>query len=140
MADTKKSSFGLKNDPPFIQAAYALCLSLHQLTAGFPRKHKFTLGDRIALDGINLLEMAVHANGQSNLQERVKVLAAIPVALLAIRLKLRLAMDLVCLGAGAFTDLSISIDDVARQSKDLLRWAEDAIEGASAGGGVSRRF
>lgn len=140
MNDGRKSSLGSKNDAPFIQVAYRLCLALQQVAAGFPRKHKFVLGDRVALDGINLLELVVNANGQTNLRERVEQLGSIPVALLALRLKLRLAVDLVCLGMAAFADLSILIDDLAQQTKDLSRWAEDAIRSEGAGGGQSRRF
>ena len=58
--------------------------------------------------------------------------------LLPFRLQLRLARDLECFSAGQYVNLSIALDELQKQSKAFLAWAETGS--SSTGGGESRRL
>jgi hypothetical protein len=129
---------GQPKESPLVQAAYGFCKDLQILTAKFPRKDKFILGEKLALSAIDLLALLAGASSELDVTVKVSKLKAVSSKFLPMRLLLRLARDLNCVSAGQYIDQSMALDEIQRQAKLLQQWAEGSLMGTS--GGESRCF
>ena len=125
-------------DPPIVQACYQTCLEIQRLTSTFPRRQKFLLGESLAAFALELLTGFARACAAMDLGDKADQMRKASALLLPFRLQLRLARDLECVSAGQYVNLSISLDELQKQSKALIIWAETASPGT--GGGESRRL
>lgn len=125
-------------DPPIVQACYQTCLEIQRLTSRFPRRQKFLLGDSLAAVSLDLLTRFARACAARDLGDKAAQMRKASALLLPFRLQLRLARDLECVSAGQYVNLSIALDELQKQSKAFLAWAE--TESSGTGGGESRRL
>lgn len=121
-----------------MQACYQTCLEIQKLTSRFPRRQKFLVGESLALSALELLTAVAKASAARDLADKAEQLQKALALLLPLRLKLRLARDLECVGAGQYVNLSITLDEIQKQSKALICWVEERSMGT--GGGESRRL
>jgi len=134
-----KSSFDIRNqDPPIVQACYQTCLEIQRLTSTFPRRQKFLLGESLAASALELLTGFARACAATDLGDKADQMRKASALLLPFRLQLRLARDLECVSAGQYVNLSIGLDELQKQSKAIIIWAETTSSGT--GGGESRRL
>ena len=134
----KPAASGQPKESPLVQAAYSFCKDLQILTAKFPRKDKFILGEKMALSAIDMLALLAGASSELDVTLKVSKLKAVSSKFLPMRLLLRLARDLNCVSAGQYIDQSMALDEIQRQAKLLQQWAEGSLTGTS--GGESRCF
>jgi hypothetical protein len=133
----KQSLDARRQDPPVVQACYQICIAIQKLTAEFPRRQKYLLGEVLASTALELLTGLAKACATANLDHKVAQLSRVSGLLLPIRLQLRMARDLDCLSDGQYVDLCMGLDDLQSQTKALIHWAETSE--SSTGGGESRR-
>ena len=102
----------MHHELPVYRSAYAFLLSMFQLCRGFDREYKFTLGENIKKDGLELLQLVylacVRADNSALLpqaRERLEM----------IRLQMRLLMDLKQISLKQFAHLAEQLESVSRQ-------------------------
>jgi hypothetical protein len=54
----------LHNELPVYKATYDMLLEIFQLCRGFSREYKFTLGENVKKDGLELLQLIYRANSR----------------------------------------------------------------------------
>jgi hypothetical protein len=102
----------MHHELPVYRSAYAFLLSMFQLCRGFDREYKFTLGENIKKDGLELLQLiylacvrADHSALLPQARERLEL----------IRLQMRLLMDLKQISLKQFAHLAEQLESVSRQ-------------------------
>ncbi len=115
-------------ESPVVQAAYRLSLQAAKAVAKFPVKIKFTVGDKFSTACLELLNhVATGASVQDSFIKASKLRHALE-GLLNTRLLLRLSRDLNGLSAGQYVNMSLELDEIQKQVKSLLHWAEQQLE------------
>jgi hypothetical protein len=92
----------------------------------------------MAKSSLEILTGLAGACAAAEIEDKALKMREVLSLLLPFRLNLRLARDLGCLGSGQFVNLSVTLDDIQRQAKSIMAWAEAASSGT--GGGESRRW
>jgi hypothetical protein len=82
-----------------------------QHVSRFPRSHKFTVGDRIAVRLQDIFDLLVRAKFE---RERLVILERVNLELELLRMQMRLAKDLKCLPLEGYGFASRSLDEIGR--------------------------
>jgi hypothetical protein len=97
---------------PVVQATYDFVVWLIPKIGKFPRDLRFTLGEKIERQSLEILEGLIRARYQS---EKIRLLSAVNVELEVLRFLLRAAHDLKALPPKAFGDSAKRLVDIGRQ-------------------------
>jgi hypothetical protein len=79
--------------------------------AKFPRSHRFTLGDRLAIRLFVVLEMLLRAKYT---RDRLAILREVNMELELLRFQFRLAKDLLCLSVESYGYAARTVDEVGK--------------------------
>lgn len=117
---------------PVVQKAYDLTRWLLPLAEGFPRKFKFTLGDRLQTTALDLCLALVEA---SHAQATERPLYRADRILDQLRLLGRLSYDLRVVPVRRYEKLSEAIEELGRMIGGWLRYARTKERRAAPVGG-----
>jgi four helix bundle protein len=97
--------------PPVIQKTYEFVLWLVKKVEGFPRSHRFTVGDRLTSTSLDLLSALVEAAYSKEKEPRLEAASR---SVNSIRYLLRLAKDLKLISVDSYGFSAGSLDEVGR--------------------------
>ena len=121
--------------PVAVGKTYDLVLWLVQKVENFPRSYRFTVGERLTANGLDLLAVLVEA---AYAKEKTALLEQASRKVNATRMLLRMAKDLKLLSMDAYAFSAGSLDEVGRMvggwSKSVVRWAACGRSGLASGG------
>ncbi len=103
---------------PVYQAAYSLALDLFAFSSKFTREYRYTLGERLKKDGIDLILLIYQANCLNNTQ-KLDIIIQTREKAETLRLLLRLSLDLKICKLNTFVSLSEKLETI---SKQLTAW------------------
>lgn len=99
---------------PIYKTGYELLGQVVRATKEFPREHKFTLGQRLRDEVIDVLVLVYRANSQ---KDKVAVLTEILERVLVIELMIRLCHDQRILARKNYAGLAEITESLARQTE-----------------------
>ncbi|MBM3456745.1 MAG: four helix bundle protein [Bacteroidetes bacterium] len=99
-------------DLPVFKDVYQLILKIFDYTKDFPREYKFTLGQDLKRDGINLVRSIYRANKS---KEKTHYLEAFSDDFELVKLELRLCADMKLLPLKKHAELSELMDRIGKQ-------------------------
>ena len=99
-------------DLPVFKDVYQLILKIFDYTKDFPREYKFTLGQDLKRDGINLMRSIYRANKS---KEKTPYLEAFLDDFELVKLELRLCADMKLLPLKKHAELSVLMDRIGKQ-------------------------
>jgi hypothetical protein len=103
---------------PIYKTTYQLLELVVRKTKDFPRDFKYSLGDKIRTECIELVVFIYKANSSVNRQQ---FLAQILERIQAIELMLRLSKDLRLINVDSFSETVVLTDSLARQTQGWLK-------------------
>lgn len=86
---------------------YDVLLELHKMAANLPREHKYTAGDRIKKEAIELSLAAYQIGLHKNIDENIRIVVE---RIEVIRLLLRMLRDLKCLSLRYFSEINTQLE------------------------------
>ncbi len=110
------------DDLPVYKASYDLLLAIFQFTKNFAKEYKYTVGETLKNQTIELLVLIYRANSKRN---KVEVLQSAREQIEVIRLLIRLMKDLHQIGIEKFVQINQSVENVSRQ---LTGWQKSQRE------------
>jgi hypothetical protein len=108
---------GLYTDLPIYHQTYQLLQLVVNRIREFPRDLKFSLGDRIRNETVDLVVFIYKANSNTN---KVPFLSEMLERLQVVQLLLRLAKDMKCLSIKQFSEISIVVQGLSKQTRGWL--------------------
>ncbi len=99
-------------DLPVYKSSYDLLLGIFQCSKGFNREYKYTIGETLKKESIELLMLIFRANSR---QEKAIVLKEAKERVESIRLLIRIMKDLHQINLSGFVQISQKIEEVSRQ-------------------------
>lgn len=112
----------MHDDLPVYKAAYDLLLEILQVVGHFQREYRYTVGDRLKNEAVEVLMLIQDAN---MLPDRASVLQDARRRVGAIRLLLRVANDSRQLGLKHFVAVSMKVEAISRQ---LAGWQKSSLK------------
>ncbi len=97
---------------PVYKSTYDLLIGVFQFTKGFSKEYKYTVGESLKKETIELLVLIYRANSK---KEKVEVLQEAREHIEVIRLLVRVMNDLRQINLSAFVQVNQKIEDVSRQ-------------------------
>lgn len=107
---------GQYNELPVYKATYDLLLSIFQFTRDFSREYKYTVGESLKKETIELLTLIYRANSK---YQKVEILQTAREQIEVIRLLIRLMKDMKQISLGKFVKINVVVENV---SKQLTGW------------------
>ncbi len=107
---------GLHYDLPVYKACYDLLLEIFQFTKDFSREYKYTVGESIKKQTVELLTLIFRANSR---KDKKQVLQEARESIEVIRLFIRLMKDMHEISLKRFVQVNKKVEDV---SKQLTGW------------------
>ena len=104
------------NELPVYKAKYDLLLSIFQFTRDFNREYKYTVGESLKKETIELLTLIYRANSK---YQKVEILQTAREQIEVIRLLIRLMKDMKQISLGKFVKINVVVENV---SKQLTGW------------------
>ena len=103
---------------PIYKGTYDLLMRIMLATKDFPREHKYTLGQKLRDEVLDLILFIYRANSAA---DRTMHITAIIERLQLIEVMIRLAHDLRVLSRGHYAGLAEMTDSLARQAQGWLK-------------------
>ncbi len=103
---------------PIYKLTYDILLRIMQVTKNFPREHKYTLGQKMKDETMELIVLIYRANSA---RDKAGHIAEIVERVQVLQLMMRLAHDLRILQRKHYADLAEKTDSLARQAQGWLR-------------------
>jgi hypothetical protein len=107
---------GLHNELPVYKASYDLLIEIFQFTKEFSKDYKYTVGESLKKETIELLTLIYRANSRKDKQE---VLQEARERIEVIRLFIRLMKDMKQINLKRFVEVNKVVENV---SKQLAGW------------------
>lgn len=112
---------------PIYKATYELLTLITKLIRNFPRDYKFSLGDRLRSECIELVVNIYRANSSS---ERLKYLDNIQERIQVIELLLRLSRDMKFISIKQFSETVEITDGLIKQTTGWTNHTKNTLVGA----------
>ena len=103
---------------PIFLDTYKVVLDIYRATGKLPREYKYSLGEDMKKDALNLLRLIFIANHQKNKAETLSQFLA---ALEIVQLQIRLTYDLRAMPIRTMTHINLGLDAVGRQANAWFR-------------------
>jgi hypothetical protein len=97
---------------PVYKSSYDLLLGIFQFTKGFSKEYKYTVGETLKKQTLDLLVLVYRANSR---KDKLGVLQEAREHIEAIRLLVRVMKDLQQINLTTFVQVNQKIEDVSRQ-------------------------
>ncbi len=107
---------GLHSELPVYKACYDLLLEIFRFVKGFSREYKFTVGESLKKQTVDLLTLIFRANSR---KDKEQVLQEARESIEVIRLFIRLMKDMQQISLKNFVHVNKKVEDV---SKQLTGW------------------
>ena len=107
---------GQYNELPVYKTTYDLLLSIFQFTRDFNREYKYTVGESLKKETIELLTLIYRANSK---YKKAEILQTAREQIEVIRLLIRLMKDMKQISLGKFVKINVVVENV---SKQLTGW------------------
>ncbi len=101
---------------PVYKASYDLLLDIFQFTTNFTREYKFTLGERLKNEAVELIVLVFRANSKTS---KYDILQEAREQIELLRLLIRLLKDLKQISLKSFVRINERVENV---SKQLTGW------------------
>jgi hypothetical protein len=111
-----KNNMGLHNELPVYKASYDLLIGIFQFTKEFSKDYKYTVGESLKKETIELLTLIYRANSRKDKQE---VLQEARERIEVVRLFIRLMKDMKQINLKRFVEVNKVVENV---SKQLAGW------------------
>jgi hypothetical protein len=111
-----KNKMGLHNELPVYKASYDLLIGIFQFTKEFSKDYKYTVGESLKKETIELLTLIYRANSRKDKQE---VLQEARERIEVVRLFIRLMKDMKQINLKRFVEVNKVVENV---SKQLAGW------------------
>jgi hypothetical protein len=112
---------------PVYKLGYDLLIDIHKITKSFNREHKYTLGEKLKEESLQLLIHIYKANKNKN-TKRTDAIARTREHLEMLRLLWRISKDLQIIGGKAYIKLNMPIEEL---SKQLTAWQKYTARASS---------
>jgi len=122
---------GLCYNLPVYKASYKLLNTLFIRSEKFKREYKYTVGQDLKAEGLNLIKNIYRANKTTN---KVVIIQQARENLEIIRLLIRLMQDFGQLGLKAFVEINLEIEAVSKQLTAWEKWDCARIAGCQGTG------
>jgi hypothetical protein len=103
---------------PIYKLTYDILLRIMQITKNFPREYKYTLGQKLRDEIIDLVILIYRANSA---KDKTEFLSMIVDRVQLIQLLIRLCHDIRILPRKHYADMAEKTDSLARQAQGWLR-------------------
>ena len=107
------------NDLPVYKATYDLLLEIFRFTKNFNKEYKFTVGESIKNETLELITLIYRANSK---RDRKNIIREAREKIEVIRLFIRLMKDLQQISIKRFVQVNIQVENV---SKQLTGWQKN---------------
>ena len=111
------------NQLPIFRDSYELLLKIYQETSQFAKDYKYSLGQDMKRDCLNMIRDIYFAN--MNVQQRQEYLDSFFGNLELLKMEIRLSIDLKVMSVRKQAHLSLLIDTIAKQAK---AWRKKSAE------------
>ncbi len=106
---------------PVFKDVYHLILKIFEYTKDFPREYKFTLGQDLKRDGVNLVRSIYRANKS---KEKTQYLEAFLDDFELLKLELRICNDMKLIPLKKHAELSLLMDKIGKQ---ITAWRNSQV-------------
>ncbi|MCL7753306.1 four helix bundle protein [Polaribacter sp. Z022] len=103
---------------PVYKLGYDVLIQIHKITKSFTREHKYTLGEKLKEESIQLLIQVYKAN-KSKKEIRLNTIGTAREHLETIRLLFRVTKDINVIGGKTYVNINLKIEEL---SKQLTAW------------------
>ena len=107
---------GMYDELPVYKAGYDLLLEIFQFVRNFSKEFKYTVGDNMKTEGVELIKLIYQANST---RDKLEIIRQARERIETIRLYLRLMKDLRQINIPKFVSINAKIENV---SKQLVGW------------------
>lgn len=104
---------------PIYKTTYELLVSITRVTASFPKAYKYSLGDKLRAEVVDLVVFIFKAN--SSRTDRVRQAGLFLERLQVVELMLRLCKDLRLLAVKQFAEIVSLSDSLGRQAQGWIK-------------------
>jgi uncharacterized protein YbcC (UPF0753/DUF2309 family) len=108
----------LFSELPVYKLGYDLLIAIYEKTSTFSREYKYTIGERLKNETLELLINIYKAN-KSKKETRVQFIECSRQHVEVVRLLLRIVKDLKVIGIKGFVALNVQVEEL---SKQLASW------------------
>lgn len=106
---------------PIYRDSYSLLLAIYQLTGKFSREYKYTLGQDMKRDALNLFRNLYQANRSKDKRQNLDDFLA---EFELLKLEVRMCVDLRLLSLKKMAEISLLTDNIGKQ---INAWKQKAI-------------
>lgn len=107
---------GMYDDLPIYKASYELLLEIFKFVRSFNKEFKYTVGDRLKKETVDLITLIYRANSS---RDKAEIIQRAREKIEVIRLMMRLLMDLKQVNLQKFVFINDKIEGISRQ---LIGW------------------
>lgn len=111
---------GLYKDLPVYRDCYELLIMVYNITNKFSREHKFSLGQDMKRDALNMFRSLYRANRSV---DKVKELEIFLDDFELLKMEIRLCTDLRLLSVSKLAEVSLLVDSISRQ---ITAWKKNS--------------
>lgn len=115
----------LFSELPVYKLGYDLLISIYQKTSLFSREYKFTIGEKLKNETLELLVCIYKAN-KSKSENRMKYIDNARQHVEVVRLLLRIAKDLKILGIKGFVTMNVQVEELSKQFASWQKYTAGA--------------
>jgi len=106
---------------PIYRDSYSLLLAIYQLTGKFSREYKYTLGQDMKRDALNLFRNLYQANRSANKRQNLDDFLA---EFELLKLEIRICVDLRLMSLKKMAEISLLTDNIGKQ---INAWKQKAL-------------
>lgn len=103
---------------PIYKLTYDLLLKIIHVTKNFPRDYKYTLGQKLKDEIIELVIMIYKANSSKDKEKHIEMILE---NIQVVQLLIRLSHDIKILPRKQYADIAEKVDSLARQAQGWLK-------------------
>lgn len=113
----------LFSELPVYKLAYDLLISIYKKTRAFTREYKYTIGEKLKNETLELL-INIYKSNKSKKETRVQFIETARQHIEVLRLLLRVSKDLQIIGIKGFVALNVQVEEL---SKQLASWQKYTV-------------